>query len=87
MSDCVHEIQMIFSKVMMREPVSPTTDLLETGLLDSMGMVELLFNLEQRFGFSPDFAALDLENFRSIEKIAEMIVTSDVNSMSQGVSS
>jgi len=86
MSDCVHEIQMIFSKVMMREAISPTTDLLETGLLDSMGMVELLFNLEQRFGFSPNFASLDLENFRSIEKIAEMIVTSDVNSAEQGVS-
>jgi acyl carrier protein len=49
-------------------------------------MVELLFNLEQRFGFSPNFASLDLENFRSIEKIAEMIVTSDVNSAEQGVS-
>jgi D-alanine--poly(phosphoribitol) ligase subunit 2 len=86
MSDCVHEIQMIFAKVLMRDVVSPTTDLLETGLLDSMGMVELLFNLEQRFGFTPNFTELDFENFRSIEKIAEMIVTFDVSSTAQGVS-
>jgi acyl carrier protein len=86
MSDCVHEIQMIFSQVLMREAVSPTTDLLETGLLDSLGLVELLFNLEQRFGFTPNFAELDFENFRSIEKIAEMVVTADANSTIQGVS-
>jgi acyl carrier protein len=83
MSECVREIQLIFSKVLMRGTISPTTDLLETGLLDSMGMVELLFNMEQRFGFTPNFAELDLENFRSIEKIAEMV---EVNSTTQGVS-
>ncbi len=85
MSDYVNEIQMIFSNVLMREGVSPTTDLLETGLLDSLGMVELLFNLEQRFGFTANFVELDFENFRSIEKIAEMIVGADVNSSAQGV--
>jgi acyl carrier protein len=74
---------MIFSKVLMRGTVSPTTDLLETGLLDSMGMVDLLFNMEQRFGFTPNFAELDLENFRSIEKIAAMV---EVSSPSEGVS-
>jgi len=84
MPDYLNEIQTIFSDVLMREGVLPTTDLLETGLLDSLGMVELLFHLEQRFGFTTNFADLDFENFRSIERIAEMVVNADVNSAMQG---
>lgn len=85
MPDYVHEIQAIFSNVLMRDGVLATTDLLETGLLDSLGMVELLFHLEQRFGFATNFADLDFENFRSIERIAEMVVNADTNSAVQGV--
>ena len=85
MSDCVHEIQTIFSNVLMREGVLATTDLLETGLLDSLGLVELLFHLEQRFGFTTNFADLDFENFRSVERIAEMVVNAGTTSVVQGV--
>ena len=85
MADYVGEIQTIFSNVLMREGVLPTTDLLETGLLDSLGMVELLFHLEQRFGFTANFTDLDFENFRSIERIAEMVVNPNTNSAVQGV--
>ena len=73
MSDCVEEIQSIFSDVLLRKGVTPSTDLLESGLLDSMSFVELLLNLEQRFGYSPNLADLDLEHFRSINKIAELV--------------
>ena len=73
MSDCVDEIQTIFSDVLLRKGITPSTDLLESGLLDSMSFVELLLNLEQRFNYTPNLAELDLEHFRSINKIAELV--------------
>ena len=82
MSNCVQEIQSIFTESLLQDGITPTTDLLESGLLDSMNFVELLFNLEQRFGFTPNLADLDLEHFRSINKIAEL-VTAEVTTRKQ----
>ena len=76
MSKCVERIHNIFSQVLYREVQSPQVDLFETGLLDSMGLVELLFNLEEQFGFQPDISRLDLEQFRSIESIANLVESS-----------
>lgn len=76
MSQCIEQIETIFSKILYRNVESPQTDLFETGLLDSMGLVELLFNLEQQFGFQPDIGNLDLDQFRSIESIAHLIESS-----------
>jgi acyl carrier protein len=73
MSDCVAEIQNMFADKLLLPGVSPTTDLLETGLLDSMTLVELLFNLERQFGYQANLAELDLENLRSIQRIASLI--------------
>ena len=41
-----------------------------------MGLVELLFNLEQQFGFQPDINNLDFDQFRSIESIANLVESS-----------
>jgi acyl carrier protein len=83
MSDCIQEIRKIFCDVLLREVKSETADLLESGVLDSIGLVDLLFTLEQRFGFAPDIAELDLENFRSIQKIAELVSASSKNGLAQ----
>jgi D-alanine--poly(phosphoribitol) ligase subunit 2 len=76
MSTCIERIQNIFSQVLYRDVQSPQADLFETGLLDSMGVVELLFNLEQQFGFQPDINNLDFDQFRSIESIANLVESS-----------
>ena len=76
MSDCISQIQTIFSDVLLRKVDSPTTDLLDTGILDSMALVELLASLEQKFSLSPNIIDLDLENFRSIQSIGEFVSAS-----------
>lgn len=76
MSTCIERIQNIFSQVLYRDVQSPQADLFETGLLDSMGLVELLFNLEQQFGFQPDINNLDFDQFLSIESIANLVESS-----------
>ncbi|MEN8158454.1 MAG: phosphopantetheine-binding protein [Myxococcota bacterium] len=48
-------------------------DLLDTGLVDSVKIVELVLELEQRFGVSLPFEDLEIEDFRTIAKLAECI--------------
>ncbi len=52
-----------------------TTDLIEEGLLDSLVFVDLIARLEQVFGFENDLADLDIDQFRSVERIAGYLDT------------
>jgi acyl carrier protein len=48
-------------------------DLLETGLVDSVKIVELVLEIEQRFGVSLPFEELEIEDFRTVPRLAERI--------------
>lgn len=52
---------------------SHDTELLETALLDSMGLVDLLVHLEKTFGVSIGVEELDFDHFRSVASIAAMV--------------
>ena len=52
---------------------SPDTDLLETGILDSLQFVELLLQLEQRFGLRIRIDDIDLDNLRTLARIAQVV--------------
>jgi D-alanine--poly(phosphoribitol) ligase subunit 2 len=52
---------------------SPETDLFETGVLDSLGFVELLLHLEQEFGVKMTLEQVDIDNFRTVERIAAFL--------------
>jgi D-alanine--poly(phosphoribitol) ligase subunit 2 len=52
----------------------PDVDLLETGLVDSIGLVELILELEERFGISLPMENLEIDDFRSVYRIADLIV-------------
>jgi acyl carrier protein len=56
------------------EVPSAETDLFETGVLDSLSFVDLLLGLEQAFGVKVTIDELQIEDFRSIGKIAEFVV-------------
>lgn len=53
---------------------SPDTDLLQSGALDASGLVQLMSALGERFGLDPAKLALELESFRSIHKIAALVL-------------
>ncbi len=55
------------------EVPEPDTDLLETGTLDSLGLVELLLQLERRFGVKVDLEGLDFDHLRSVASIADFV--------------
>jgi acyl carrier protein len=52
---------------------SPADDLIETGRLDSLALVELIAALEQEFGVDLALDALEIDAFRSIESIASFV--------------
>jgi D-alanine--poly(phosphoribitol) ligase subunit 2 len=52
---------------------SPDADLLETGLVDSIGLVELILQLEDRFGMDLPIESLEVDDLRSINTIADLI--------------
>ena len=55
------------------EVPSSDTDLLESGILDSFQFVELLFELEQRFGLRIKIENIDLDDLRTLARIARLV--------------
>lgn len=51
----------------------PDDDLIERGLLDSLGIVELLYFLESRFGLRADLATLELDQLSSVNAICRLV--------------
>ncbi len=68
-----HIIQ-IFTEQLNVDVPDITTDLVETGILDSLTFVELLMGLEQEFSINITIETLDIDHFRSVAKITEYIV-------------
>lgn len=63
----------LFRQALNIEVASPDVDLIDAGLLDSLGLVDLLFALEQEFGVQISFDTLEIETFRTISNISSFI--------------
>lgn len=57
------------------EVPSAETDLIDSGVLDSLALVELLFEIERAFAVSIPLEDLELESFTSIRRISDLIVS------------
>jgi len=64
----------VFSGALHVDVPSADTDLFDTGVLDSLAFVELLLHLEREFGIKTSAHDLEMENFRSIARIAEFVM-------------
>jgi acyl carrier protein len=69
----VDRVRQLFVEALSMEVPSADTDLIESGRLDSLALVELLFEIEQRFGVDLSLGELDVENFRSVRRIADFV--------------
>jgi acyl carrier protein len=65
----------IFSLKLHLEVPSYEADLFETGVLDSLQLVELLFQLERHFNVHISFDEMNLEDFRSIQRITATLAS------------
>jgi acyl carrier protein len=69
----IGRLQALFVECFHIEVPSPDTDLLETGILDSLQFVELLAQLEQRYGLKVQLDAIDIEDLRTLARIARLM--------------
>ncbi len=69
----IERISAVFAESFHIEVPSPDTDLLETGILDSFQFVELLVQLEQRFGLRIKIDDIELDDLRTLSRIARLV--------------
>lgn len=65
----------LFSEQLNIEVPSAETDLIDTGLVDSLSFVELLAQLEEEFGVQVSLDDLEIDRFRTISRIADFVAT------------
>ena len=51
-------------------------DMIDSGLLDSLALVSLIAGIEQEFQLELPLEDLDIDQFRSVEHIVQMLATS-----------
>jgi methoxymalonate biosynthesis acyl carrier protein len=66
-------IASLFSRTLNLDVPSVESDLFDSGVLDSLAFVDLLLALEREFGVTTSLEDLELDNFRSIARIADFV--------------
>ena len=69
----VRAIGKLIAEKLLVEVDSPEDDLLATGVLDSLTLIDLLLNLEHHFGMRIPLDELQIEDVRSIQSIARLV--------------
>jgi D-alanine--poly(phosphoribitol) ligase subunit 2 len=70
----VDQLGELFAEALHIEAPESDADLLEEGILDSFQFVELLVHMEKRFNLRIDIAQVDLEDLRTLERIAGLVL-------------
>jgi acyl carrier protein len=71
----VRELRALFSDKLNIEVPSAEADLIESGLLDSLRLVELLLEIEAGLGHRIPIDEIELDDLRSVARIARLIST------------
>ena len=71
--EIIARIQHIFEEAFNVSAPAPQTDIIDAALLDSLALVALLFEVELQFGMEIPLESLEIDDFRTIEKIARLI--------------
>jgi methoxymalonate biosynthesis acyl carrier protein len=73
------QISTLLSEKLHLQVPSLDTDLIETGLVDSLTFVEFLAQLEQEFDVHVSLEDLELDHFRTVTRIAGFVATKSRN--------
>jgi len=76
------EIHRVLRDELSLEPPAPDTDLIATGLLDSLSIVSLVVELERSFNLEISLNSIDLDAIRTIERLERLIL--DAHATSDG---
>ncbi|GEM_PF-1140185 len=67
------EIRLLLLEVLAARVESADADLLEAGIFDSMGLVQFILALENRYGLKITLDEIDADSIRSVTRIVELI--------------
>lgn len=71
----VRDLSALFRDKLFIEVPAPDTDLIDSGLLDSLQLVQLLLHVEQDLGHRIPLDEIDLDDLRSLSRLAHVIST------------
>jgi acyl carrier protein len=71
--EIIARIQRIFEETFNVSAPAPQTDMIEAAVLDSLGLLTLLFEIELRLGTEMPLESLDIDDVRTIESVAQLI--------------
>jgi acyl carrier protein len=66
-------LQTVFESALQTPAPAADADLIAGGMLDSLGLITLLFEVEQEFGVQIALERLDLEDVRTLERLAALV--------------
>lgn len=69
----IERLGALFVESLHIEAPPPETDLFESGTIDSLQLVELLLQIERRFGVQIALESIDLDNLRTLGRIARLV--------------
>ncbi|HUL88406.1 MAG TPA: phosphopantetheine-binding protein [Pseudolabrys sp.] len=76
--------QFVQSRGSRHADVTLQTDLLESGLLDSLLLMDLIFHIEEKYGVRFDSDQVNPSNFRTIVDIVNFVLNQEPASLRQG---
>jgi acyl carrier protein len=76
-ADVNERVRRLLAETLNVEVSSDETDLIDTGVIDSLALVELLVALEREFEVTIPFDELEIDTFRSVRSIGAFITAQD----------
>lgn len=71
--DLISQVTRLIAEKLLLEISSPQDDLLSSGAIDSLSLIQLLVHLEEHFGVRIPLDELEIEDLRSVQSIARLI--------------
>jgi acyl carrier protein len=69
----IRDLSALFRDKLFIDVPSADTDLIDSGLLDSLQLVQLLLHVERDLGHRIPLDEIDLDDLRSLERLARVI--------------
>ena len=76
-TEVIAVVERIFRDTLSIAPPAPDVNIIDAALLDSLGLVTLLFELEQELGVQLPLESLEVDDFRSVALIAQLVVRNE----------
>lgn len=77
-------VRLVIEEALSVDVPDADTDLIETGVIDSLGLVTMIAELEDEFRLELPLDDLDVDRFRSVNRIAEFLATTSIEAGRRG---